>query len=168
MICPSNALAIAKYLHNEFVGLGMSAQNGICSVNLYDVIITNWALREKTEKLFKDGHYARSIEEAYKLLDNLVKEKANLSQTGLTGSKLMEKVFSVNKPILKLNEGNSLSMQNEQSGYMQILSGCMIGIRNPRAHESDWEDTEPHAIQLLTLANHLIERVMLAEIVPEP
>ena len=68
-----------------------------------------------------------------------------------------------NRPILKLNEGLSTSEKDEQSGYMLILSGCMTGIRNPRAHESDWEDTQQSALQLLTLANHLIERVLLAK-----
>lgn len=47
---------------------------------------------------------------------------------------------------------------------MQIFAGCMTGIRNPRAHDSDWEDTEDRALQLLMLANHLIERAQMAEI----
>lgn len=79
----------------------------------------------------------------------------------------MQKVFSPNKPKLKLNEGISASEKSEQSGYMQIFAGCMTGIRNPRAHDSDWEDTAEHALQLLTLANHLMERVRLAEISEE-
>lgn len=69
-----------------------------------------------------------------------------------------------NKPKLKLNSGVTSSEQNEQSGYMQIFAGCMTGIRNPRAHDSDWEDTEDRALQLLMLANHLIERAQMAEI----
>ena len=50
---------------------------------------------------------------------------------------------------------------------MQILAGCMTGIRNPRAHETDWEDTKQRALQLLIFANHLIERVSMAELVIE-
>ena len=42
---------------------------------------------------------------------------------------------------------------------MQIFSGCMTGIRNPRAHECEWEDSENHALQLLAFANYLVERV---------
>ena len=44
-------------------------------------------------------------------------------------------------------------------GYMEIFSGCMTGIRNPRAHKHDWEDTQHRALQLLIFADHLIERV---------
>ncbi|PZN08175.1 MAG: hypothetical protein DIU69_10450 [Bacillota bacterium] len=54
------------------------------------------------------------------------------------------------------------SERDEQLGYMEIFSGCMTGIRNPRAHEHDWEDSERRALELLTLANHLVERVLAA------
>ena len=46
---------------------------------------------------------------------------------------------------------------------MQILSGCMVGIRNPRAHKHDWEDTEKKALQLLIIADHLILRIKESE-----
>ena len=39
----------------------------------------------------------------------------------------------------------------------------MTGIRNPRAHECDWEDSEQRALQLLVWANHLVERIRLSE-----
>lgn len=138
--------------------------NYVIPSNLYDEIITNKSLRKKTEKLFKDGHHARSVEEAYKLLDNIVKKKANLQNTNLTGASLMQRAFSPNNPILKLNSGITTSEQDEQSGYMQVFAGCMIGIRNPRAHETDWEDTEERALQLLSFANYLIERTELSEV----
>ncbi|MGN0247534.1 MAG: TIGR02391 family protein [Lachnospiraceae bacterium] len=156
-------LIIAKNINKELTELGMAQTSQRPTTVPYDIAVTNKSLRKKTEKLFKDGHHARAVEEAYKLLDNLVKKKAGLQDSDLTGAKLMQTVFSPNKPMLKLNEGVSSSEQNEQSGYMQILSGCMTGIRNPRAHESDWEDTESRALQLLTFANHLIERVLMAE-----
>lgn len=128
---------IAQSMNSELFNMGVTTLTSKESTNQYDIIVTNKALRKKTEKLFKDGHHARAVEEAYKLIDNLVKNKAGLQSTDLTGSKLMQNVFSQNKPLLKLNEGATASEQNEQTGYMQILSGCMTGIRNPRAHESD-------------------------------
>lgn len=161
----SDILRLTQSMQSDILHGGFSLQLETSNYSLYDNLITNKSLRKKTEKLFKDGHHARAVEEAYKFVDNLVKKKANLQGTTLTGSKLMQTTFSLGKPLLKLNECVSASEQNEQSGYMQIFSGCMTGIRNPRAHESDWEDTEQRALQLLVLANHLIERVNMAEFV---
>ncbi len=166
-----NVLLAAQQIDHELKNAGFSKNATIiCQVEkhcVYDEVITNKSLRRKTEKLFKDGHHARAVEEAFKLLDNLVKKKAELQNTDLTGAQLMQKVFSPNKPKLRLNGGVTSSEQNEQSGYMQIFAGCMTGIRNPRAHDSDWEDTEERALQLLILANHLIERAQMAEITEE-
>ena len=129
------------------------------SVDIFDQLVTDKALRKTVEKLYRDSHHARAVEEAYKFIDNLVKSLSKQSDTNLTGSKLMTTVFNGNTPILKINAGE----RDEQIGYMQIFSGCMTGIRNPRAHECDWEDSEQRALQLLVWANHLVERIRLSE-----
>lgn len=167
MNTPSEVLAISQKIQQDIIDWDLSCNGSNkekSSLDSFDVFVTNKALRKKTEKLFKDGHHARAVEEAYKLLDNIVKNKSGMSQSSTTGSALMQKVFTPNKPILKLNAGGTPSEIDEQNGYMQIFAGCMTGIRNPRAHESDWEDTEERALQLIIFANHLIERVQLSEI----
>jgi len=120
-------------------------------------VVTDPKLYNLIKKLFQDGHHAYAIEEAFKFLNNLVKNVSNMPD--LDGSSLMTNVFSPTKPVLKLNGMQSQSEKNEQLGYMQILQGVMTGIRNPRAHESEWEDSEERALQLLSLANHLVIRV---------
>lgn len=162
MGCATDILLIAQGINHDFSIID-ATETESNNTSTYDAVITNKALRRKTEKLFKDGHHARAVEEAYKLLDNTVKVKAGLQQTDLTGAKLMQTAFFPNKPLLRLNECVSTSEQNEQSGYMQILAGCMVGIRNPRAHDSDWEDTEERSLQLLSFANHLMERILVSE-----
>lgn len=129
--------------------------------SLYNVFVTDKELRKITEKLFIDGHHARAVEEAYKLLNNLVKKRSGLINAD--GANLMRQSFSAKAPILKLNAGTNQSEQDEQQGYMDILAGCMTGIRNPRAHEHEWEDSEQRALQLLSMANHLIERIRNSE-----
>ena len=160
-----NVLNITQRINKDLIDLGVTkplSREYIVQekINPYDELITNSMLRKKTEKLFKDGHHARAVEEAYKLLDNIVQKKSGLQQSGAS---LMQKAFSQNNPILKLNEGKSTSEIDEQIGYIQILAGCMTGIRNPRAHDANWEDTEQRALQLLVFANHLIERIYLSE-----
>ena len=141
-------------------GLETVSEKQDSEICLYDLLILDQHLRKKTRKLFMDGHHARAVEEAFKYVDNLVKQSSGVV---LSGSKLMQDVFSPNNPKLRINAMSSDSEKDEQSGYMQILSGCMTGIRNPRAHESDWEDNEFRALQLLVLANHLIERIRNSE-----
>lgn len=154
-------LSISK-LQNEINELpGIVA--GFDQEDAFSEMITDIGLKKHTEKLFRDGHHARAVEEAFKYLDNIVKKTAQLKENKLTGAPLMNRVFSASTPILKLNAGISQSEQDEQAGYMQIMAGSMIGIRNPRAHESEWEDTENHALELLALANHLVCKVRLAE-----
>lgn len=138
-------------------------QKKLIVVDAFDQLITDKFLRKTVGKLYRDGHHARAVEEAYKFIDNLVKQTAKPGDIGLTGSKLMTTVFSSNAPLLKINAGESASERDEQVGYMQIFSGCMTGVRNPRAHECDWEDSEERALQLLILANHLVERIRLSE-----
>ena len=165
MSLQSHVLLTAKNLFDDLQTLGVTMSASVPVVYktpLFDDLITEPSLRKKTEKLFKDGHHARAVEEAYKLLDNHVKKRAGTKESK-TGSSLMQTAFSANNPILRLNAGKSDSEKDEQMGYMSIYAGCMTGIRNPRAHESDWEDTEQRALQLLVFANHLIERVMLAK-----
>ena len=132
-------------------------------LDLMDKNITDLGLKKVVAKLFKDGHHARAVEEAFKYIDNLVKKTAKPKDNGLTGVKLMNAVFNSSSPLLKLNSGSTHSETDEQNGYMNILSGCMLGIRNPRAHEHDWEDTEQRALQLLIFADHLVSRIKGAE-----
>jgi uncharacterized protein (TIGR02391 family) len=127
------------------------------NLDLFDVLITDSNLKKSVEKLFKNGHHARAVEEAYKYIDNLVRKKSGIPT--LTGSKLMQNVFSVDAPKIKLNSNETISEKDEQLGYMMIFSGAMTGIRNPRAHECNWEDNETRALQLIVLANHLIEKI---------
>ncbi len=125
-----------------------------------ELVVTDSELLKVVSKLFNDGHHARAVEEAFKYLNNLVKRKTGESRDG---AKLMKEVFSPVNPKLKLNSLVTRSEEDEQLGYMEIMAGVMTGIRNPRAHEHDWEDSESHALQLLSWANHLVEKVKNAK-----
>lgn len=127
---------------------------------LYDVLIRDQSLRSTSRKLFMDGHYKQAVEEAYKCLNNFVKKRSGLHKDG---ADLMQQAFSENNPILKLNNLRSESERNEQKGYMLIFSGCMTGVRNPRAHEHMHTDSPEVALQLLMWASHLMTRASNAK-----
>ena len=127
------------------------------SPNLFEELVTDSQLRETSGPLFRDRHYARAVEEAFKYLNNAVKGKSG--RTEGDGASLMQTVFSANAPILLLNAFQSQSEKDEQLGYMQIFAGSMTGIRNPRAHDHQLMDDPDVALELLVLANHLMRKL---------
>lgn len=164
----TEALCIAKLLQDEFERIGVSHSAAVpvsTDDDLFDAFVSDGALQKKTKKLFLDGHYARAVEEAYKLIDNMVKKRAGELCSSKSGTGLMREAFSPNKVILKLNDNLSDVDRDEQQGYMDIFAGCMMGIRNPRAHDADLEDQREYALRLLGFADHLILRIRKAEVV---
>jgi uncharacterized protein (TIGR02391 family) len=121
--------------------------------NLYNKVITDNQLRDVSKVLFVEEHYALAVEEGYKLLNNLVKTRSTLK---IDGADLMRTAFSPKNPFLRINPLQTESQKNQQLGYMDILAGCMTGIRNPRAHEHSYLDYPQPALEMLSLANHLI------------
>ena len=125
--------------------------------NLFDLIIKDEELKKVTKKLFFDGHYAQAVEAAYKKVNNTIKKISGEKKRD--GADLMTYVFSENHPIIKLNDMSTKSELDEQKGFMQIFAGCMTGIRNPRAHEEEWADTERNALYLISFADYLLQRI---------
>mgnify|MGYP000771987119 FL=1 len=66
MGCATDILLIAQGINHDFSIID-ATETESNNTSTYDAVITNKALRRKTEKLFKDGHHARAVEEAYKL-----------------------------------------------------------------------------------------------------
>ena len=120
---------------------------------LFDSLVTDPELHSTTRKLYMDGHYARAVEEAFKCVNNRVKNKSGMKT--IDGAALMHKVFNKDSPILRLNSLRSESHQDEQEGYRFVFAGCMAGIRNPRAHEHLLRDEPSLALEMLVIANHL-------------
>jgi uncharacterized protein (TIGR02391 family) len=121
---------------------------------MLDSIVTEPELRDVVRKVFLDGHYALAVEEGFKYLNNLVKQRAGSTADGAS---LMTTAFSVGAPLLRLPTAlKTESQKNQQLGYMLIFQGSMIGIRNPRAHEHKYLDEPRNALELLALCNHLV------------
>lgn len=76
----------------------------------------------------------------------------------IDGAKLMNTAFSVNKPVIALTALESDTDKNIQQGYMQIMAGAMIGIRNPAAHGNLNPDSTT-ALHLIWLASLLMRKV---------
>lgn len=90
--------------------------------------------------LFRNGHYANAVEDACKVLDGLVKIRSG--NFNLSGTELMQNVFSPKNPVLKFSDLQTPSEQSEQQGMMFLYAGAMLALRNPRAHEIIEDDPE--------------------------
>jgi uncharacterized protein (TIGR02391 family) len=112
---------------------------------------------EASRSLFESGHYAQSILEAFKTVNNYVKQMTGLS---LDGKALMSKTFSEEKPLIPFNELDTQSKRDEQEGFKFLFMGAMVGIRNPFAHEDYSSFIEPHiTLEYLGFASLLMGKI---------
>lgn len=70
----------------------------------------------------------------------------------------MNTAFSPNKPLIRLTALDTETDRNIQQGYMQIMAGAMIGIRNPNAH-GNLNPGASRALHLVCLASLLMHQI---------
>lgn len=99
------------------------------------------------------------VEAACKALNSTVRDIV-LTKTDESGDgvSLMQKAFSPANPIIRLSPEITVSGQDTQKGYLQIFSGVMTGIRNPKAHENEMISKED-AMRKLVLISMLMYKI---------
>ena len=102
------------------------------------------------------------MQETYKAVEKFVQQKSNL--LGISGTALMQQVFSTSNPKLFWTERKTPSEQDEQKGYLQLYAGAMLGIRNPVAHEFNWIDDPLLSMELILFAQHLLRKAKIAKV----
>lgn len=108
---------------------------------------------------YESGLLADAVEASLKLINAAVKKtvKAAVGEE-LDGAALMNRAFSIQHPILVLDDLQTKSGADIQKGYMQIFAGAMIGVRNPKAHDNIIIDQQ-RAVHLLYLASLLMYKL---------
>jgi len=106
------------------------------------------------EKLFQDGHYANAVEDSCKILEMFVQIRS--MRPDLSGTDLMQQVFSSKNPILKFNELQTETDRSEQQGMMFLYAGAMLALRNPRAHSIKVDDPE-NALDIILFISLLLK-----------
>lgn len=92
-------------------------------------------IREIARPRFEAGHRADAVEASLKHINELVQRRVRHHRgRELDGAKLMKFAFSVDNPLLSLGDLSTESGRSMQVGYMELFSGAMSGIRNPKAH----------------------------------
>jgi uncharacterized protein (TIGR02391 family) len=127
-------------------------------IKAYEGLELHPAIAKASSNLYKDGHYANAVEDAVKALNALVRLNSGIEDKD--GTQLMEHVFSPKNPVLKINDFKDQSDIDEQRGFMNLFSGAVSGLRNPRAHRIIKDDPEMalEFIAFVSLLAKLVDR----------
>lgn len=117
-------------------------------------------IREHSFKHYINGHYRDAVFNSILAVFDLIRKRTGLD---IDGGKLVGVAFSLDKPYLIFSELESESGKNDQKGFMQILTGAYLGIRNPKAHSLVNDLTKNEAAQYLIFASLLAERISQAK-----
>lgn len=103
-------------------------------------------------ELLQDNYF-HAVFEASKGLAQRIRD---LSEVHADGAALVDKVFSIEKPILAINSLRTETEKSEHKGFALLLKGCFAAVRNPLAHEPKilWQG-EDDAADYLTLISLL-------------
>jgi len=109
----------------------------------------------KIYKNYKDGDFESVILKSFKLLEEKVRKKANLSSSDY-GVQLMDKAFQKERGILRHPD---IKYEGEREGLHFIMRGVISLFRNPPSHRSvEWED--PNKImRIIDFTNFLLDIV---------
>lgn len=103
-------------------------------------------------ELMQDNYF-HAVFEASKGLAQRIRDKSRVDGDG---ARLVDKVFSVEQPILAFNTLRTETERTEHKGFSALLKGCFAAVRNPLAHEPKimWEG-EDDAADYFTLISLL-------------
>lgn len=103
-------------------------------------------------------NYFHAVFEATKGLAQRIREMSGVDGDGAA---LIDKVFSVKNPLLKINKLSSETEESEHKGFACLLKGCFGAIRNPCAHTPKilWEGEDDAAdyLSLISLLHRKLD-----------
>jgi uncharacterized protein (TIGR02391 family) len=105
---------------------------------------------------FDAGHLREAVLNGVLAVFDLLRERTGLDGDGAV---LVSQALSLENPKLIFSELSTESGRNDQKGFLQILQGAYLGIRNPKAHSLRHDLTEFAAAQYLIFASLLARRI---------
>ena len=156
------ARAVLALSAPRMLALPSPTAEGAEPANIFARVIVEPEIESVCRDLFVSGHYSLAVQEGYKAVDKFVGDKTGSGN--ISGTQLMDLVFSPNSPILRWTEIKTQSEADEQKGYHRLYSGAMLGIRNPVTHEFNWVDEPNLALELIVFAQHLLRKAKKAKL----
>ena len=108
---------------------------------------------------FEAGFFGDAVEASYKEVNDAAKRIIrDVDGRELDGASLMNTAFSPHSPLIRLTALETETDRSIQQGYMQIMAGAMIGIRNPEAH-GNLNPGASRTLHLICLASLLMHKI---------
>lgn len=124
-------------------------------LEIFDAMHLHPKVVEASKSLFETGHYAQAIFEAFKAVENFVKDKSGLS---LYGKNLMTRAFDEENPLIQVPEAGHFD-KDVQEGFKFLFMGATLGIRNPKAHKEIIQKDPYITLEYLGFASFLLKRI---------
>lgn len=105
---------------------------------------------------FRAGRLRDAVFNAFVAVFDLLRTKTGLDRDG---AQLVAEALSLERPRLVISTLATESGQNEQKGFIQILQGAYLGVRNPKAHSLLSDLDVVKAAQYLVFASLLARRI---------
>lgn len=120
------------------------------------------AIHEEVLKYCKaellQDNYFHAVFEASKGLAQRIRD---LTGVQLDGAALVDKVFSIDHPVLAFSTLQTETERSEHKGFAMLLKGCFGAVRNPLAHEPKllWrgEDDAADYLSLISLLHRRLD-----------
>jgi len=110
----------------------------------------------RTELL--QDNYFHAVFEASKGLAQRMRDQTGVQ---LDGAALVDKILSIDQPILAINSLQTETERSEHKGFAALLKGCFAAVRNPLAHEPKllWNGEEDAAdyLSLISLLHRKLD-----------
>ena len=118
---------------------------------------------------FMQDNYFHAVFEATKGLAQRIREQSGIDGDG---AKLVDRVFSVDQPVLAFNSLQTEMERSEHIGFATLLKGCFASIRNPLAHQPKilWhgEDDAADYLTLVSMMHRKLDSSFLTRLKTNP
>lgn len=108
-------------------------------------------------ELLQDNYF-HAVFEATKGLAQRIRDLSGIDGDGAV---LVDRVFSVERPILAINTLRTETERAEHKGFAALIKGCFGAVRNPLAHEPkilwDGEDDAADYLSLISLLHRKLD-----------
>lgn len=143
---------VLSLLENMYIN---SSEYQIAKVGYIYNSIEDTELHNRCGDILLGEHaYDRAINQATQILENRIKEKAGLSDSGLIGLNLVSKAIhpKLENTILKFSDKSDI-----QEGYANLFKGLVSVYRNPTHHSFDFDFTREYALKVVAYIDELLK-----------